>query len=568
MVRGRLEEWGTCSRVVPFEHYPEALVYWKDLAVVGLRSGDIIILDAITGSHKSLLSGHTDSVSSLSVSRDGTLLISGSFDSTVKVWDIQTGGIVKTFRGFGKVHSISISPDAITIASGLGSGICLWDVQTGKTRHIWSRGVTLVEFLPTDPSRLMSISAGDSVQQWDTTEGKKIGHQLSGRHFGFSLDGRRLVLCGKEVLTVQDPSSRAVITVLRFPNQHFSYCCFSPSGEFVAGTAGATIYIWNITSTLSASHFIGTFTPHDSDISSFLYSSSLISAHEDGKIRFSQIVGGSTGSTAANTESTTLANSTDITCITLQAEDGFAITVDSAGTVKLWDLSIGLPKTLLQTSETERVVKCARLVKGTLILAHCYTSHNETWDLGISTWDVEAQKRLRMKYLDNAPWFGNNGFVLSEDGTTMFSMGEEEIQAWCTQIGKKRGWRKYELVEGKHPSKATLDRSGHSKGLPVRGRNLSNFSLNLLGPPGEYVTEPLRVESFDVFITGNNAHLTVNDIKVVDGEICLSPSLSRVFQLPKRSTEPIQAQWDGQYLFVAYQAEDVVILDFVHALSR
>ena len=568
VVRGRLDEWGTCSRVVPFERYPEALVYRKDIVVVGLLFGDIVILDAITGSQKSLLSAHIDGVSSLSFSQDGTFLVSGSWDNTIKVWDTQTGGIVKTFRGFDRVRSVSISPDAVTIASGSESGIRLWDIRTGTNRRIGPLDITLVEFLPTVPGHLMSISAGNNVQQWNTTNGEKIGRPLSGRHLAFSLDGRYFVLCGMGALTVRDSRSRKVITTLRFPHQDFSYCRFSPSGEFVAGVAGATIYIWNVTSTNSASHFIGTFTPHNSEISSLSYSSSLISAHEDGKIRFSQIVGGSTGSTAANTESTTLANSTDITCITLQAEDGFAITVDSAGTVKLWDLSIGLPKTLLQTSETERVVKCARLVKGTLILAHCYTSHNETWDLGISTWDVEAQKRLRMKYLDNALWFGNNGFVLSEDGTTMFSMGEEEIQAWCTQTGKKRGWRKYELVEGKHPSKATLDRSGHSKGLPVRGRNLSNFSLNLLGPPGEYVTEPLRVESFDVFITGNNAHLTVNDIKEVDGEICLSPSLSRVFQLPKRSTEPIQAQWDGQYLFVAYQAEDVVILDFVHALSR
>ena len=553
-------------------------MHWKDILVVGLRSGDIVILDAITGSHKSLLSGHTGRVSSFSFSQDGTLLISGSFDGTVNVWDIQTGGIAKTHQSFNPVGSVSISSDATTIASGWGGGIYLWDIQTRKARHILLRGVTLVEFFPTVPGHLMSISAGDSVQQWDTTNDEKIGDQLSGCHLAFSLDGRRFVLCGKEVLTVRDSGSREVTTTLRFPGRDFSYCCFSPTGEFVAGVSGATIYIWNVNSTNSASHFIGTFTPHDSKITSLSYSSSLISAHGDGKIRFSQIGGGSTGSTAANTESTALTDSTDIACITLQAEEGFAITVDFAGTVKLWDLLTGLPKTLLQTSETERVVECARLVKGSLTLAYHdippkqststihYHKAFENWM--ISAWDVEAQEILRTARPNITADFSDNYFAISEDGTRIFSVGHRKIQAWCTQTGKGAGQRWYKSFKGKDPSKATLDRPGHSERLLVRGRNVSNFPLNLLDSSGEHTTEPLRAKLFDVFLTGSNVHLTQKNIMEVDCEIHVTPSLSRDFQLPKRSTEPIKAQWDGRYLFVAYQAGDVVILDLIHALSR
>ena len=575
VIRGRPDEWGTCSRIVPFEHCPETLANWKDVVVVGLRSGDIVVLDAITGSHKSLLSGHTGRVSSLSFSQDGTLLISGSFDGNINVWDIQTGGIAKTFQSFNPVGSVSISPDATTIASAWEGGIYVWDIQTKKTSHVLFPGVTLVEFLPTVPGHLMSISAGDLVQQWNTTNGEKIGHQLSGRHLAFSLDGRHFILCGKEALTIRDSSSRAVTTILRFPHQDFSYCCFSLTGEFVAGVAGATIYIWNVTSTNSASHFIGSFAPHNSKISSLLYSSSLISAHGDGMIRFSQIGGGFTGSTAANTEPTTLTASTDITCITLQEEEGFAITVDLAGTVKLWDLSTGHPNTLLQTSETERIVKCARLVKGTLTLAYhdippelttsIYYETFGSWK--IFAWDVEAQQILQTAHLYKTADSSNDDFAISEDGTTILSIGERKIQAWSTQTGRERGWRTYESIEGNHSSQATLDHPGHSERLPVRGRNLSNFPLNLLNPSGEHTTEPLRVELFDVFLTGSNAHLTQYDIKV-DKKIRTSPSLSRLFRLPKRSTEPIKAQWDGRYLFVAYQAGDVVILDLIHALSR
>ena len=558
MVRGRPDEWGTSSRVVPLEHCPEALVYWKDIVVVGLRSGDIVILDAITGSRKSLLSGHTNSVSSLSFSQDGILLISGSRDCTINVWDIQTGGITKTFHSFGQVRSVSISPDAITIASGSESGVSLWDIRTGKVCRIGLRGVTLVEFLPTVPGRIMSISAGDSVQQWDT-KGQKIGHRLSGCHLAFSLDGRYFVLCGKEALTIRDSSSRALMTTLRFSCQDFSYCCFSPNGESVAGVADATIYIWNITSTRSASHFTGAFTPHNSKISSLVYSSSLISAHGDGKVRLSQIGGDSTGPTAANTRPTAPTDSPNITCITLQAEEGFAITVDSAGTVKLWDLSTGLPRTLLRASETKIVAECARLVNGILTVVLRYSSKFvDSWK--ISAWDIEAQKKHRTVRLAETAGLWNEDFVISGDGTTILSMGERKIQAWRTQTGKKTGCRWYR-------SQATLDRPGHSEMFPVRGRDLSKIPPNLFDSSGENITEPLQVELFDVFLTGSNAHLTQNDIKAVDGEICMTPSLSRVFQLPKRSTEPIKARWDGRYLFIAYQGGDVVILDLVHTVA-
>ena len=110
MVKGRPDKWGTCSRVVSFDHFPEVLACHKDIVAVGLSSGDIITLDAITGTRRSVFSGHTDDVTSLVFSLDGALLASGSKDSMVKLWDIQTGGVIKTFRG-GPHRPCSVSID-------------------------------------------------------------------------------------------------------------------------------------------------------------------------------------------------------------------------------------------------------------------------------------------------------------------------------------------------------------------------------------------------------------------------------------------------------------------------
>ena len=119
MVKGLQAKWGTCSRTVSFGSSPYGLSCWKDLIAVGLESGDIIILDAITGVHMFILSCHTDWVNSLAFSLDGIFLISGSDDTTVNLWDIQTGGVIKTFSGHTRlVWSVSISLDCTVIASG------------------------------------------------------------------------------------------------------------------------------------------------------------------------------------------------------------------------------------------------------------------------------------------------------------------------------------------------------------------------------------------------------------------------------------------------------------------
>jgi WD40 repeat protein len=85
-----------------------------------------ILLDFFTLSGSGL-------VSSVCFSPDGTLLASGSFDMTVKVWDVGSGECVKTLSGHrGRVLSVCFSPDGTLLASGSWDGeVKVWDVGSG-----------------------------------------------------------------------------------------------------------------------------------------------------------------------------------------------------------------------------------------------------------------------------------------------------------------------------------------------------------------------------------------------------------------------------------------------------
>ena len=132
VVKGVKSGWGKCSHTASLGTNALALSYWNNAIAVGCANRNIIILNGITGSQSTVLSGHTDWVRSVAFSSDGRSLVSGSDDETIKLWDMQTGGVVKTFYGHtGGVGTVSISTDCTRIASESRDHIIhLWDIQT------------------------------------------------------------------------------------------------------------------------------------------------------------------------------------------------------------------------------------------------------------------------------------------------------------------------------------------------------------------------------------------------------------------------------------------------------
>ena len=84
------------------------------------------------------IEGHSDCVYSVSFSPDGTRIASGSHDSTVRIWDSETGKLVAgPFEGHSDwVSSVAFSPDGTRIASGSADKtVRIWDVRSNPASH-------------------------------------------------------------------------------------------------------------------------------------------------------------------------------------------------------------------------------------------------------------------------------------------------------------------------------------------------------------------------------------------------------------------------------------------------
>lgn len=52
--------------------------------------------------------GHSSSANSVALSTDGRTIISGSWDNTIKVWDLETDALAATFNAATTVRAVTL----------------------------------------------------------------------------------------------------------------------------------------------------------------------------------------------------------------------------------------------------------------------------------------------------------------------------------------------------------------------------------------------------------------------------------------------------------------------------
>ncbi|KAJ2798752.1 SCF ubiquitin ligase complex subunit cdc4, partial [Coemansia guatemalensis] len=113
------------------------------------------------------LEGHGDSVRA--VAGHGNIVVSGSYDCTIRVWDVSTGRCLHQLEGHtSKVYTIVLDPDQHAIFSGSMDGmIRVWNWDTGACLRILRGHLTLVGLLALRHGTLVSAGADTTLRIWD-----------------------------------------------------------------------------------------------------------------------------------------------------------------------------------------------------------------------------------------------------------------------------------------------------------------------------------------------------------------------------------------------------------------
>jgi F-box and WD-40 domain protein CDC4 len=115
--------------------------------------------------------GHTGSVRA--VDGWGRWVVSGSYDFTVRIWDLRTGACRWRLLGHTqKVYSVSVMPGGELCASGSMDGtVRVWRTADGSCAWLLEGHTSLVGLLDLVPQRLVSAAADATLRIWSMETG-------------------------------------------------------------------------------------------------------------------------------------------------------------------------------------------------------------------------------------------------------------------------------------------------------------------------------------------------------------------------------------------------------------
>jgi len=188
---------------------PEAMALWSHLYIRLPRQA----LQGAWGG--AILAEHTEAVTSVALSSDGQLALSGSADRTLKLWQPAEGRCLHTFEGdMGGVVAAALSGDGrFALAASTDATLKLWDVRTGACLRTLREDLDTLTSLALSADARLAVSASidGTVHLWDVFAGRLLrvfrGHTTPVHSVALSADGR-LALSGSALFLIRNDGER------------------------------------------------------------------------------------------------------------------------------------------------------------------------------------------------------------------------------------------------------------------------------------------------------------------------------------------------------------------------
>ena len=343
------------------------------------------------GAHRATLRGHEGGVWALSVSHN--LLVVGSTDRSLSIWDLQTGRRRHDLHGHtSTVRCVEIQ-DEIVVSGSRDTTLRVWDWSSGACLHVLRGHTASVRCVAAvGLGRFVSGSYDHSLRIWDIKLGRCI-RVLSGHdNKVYSVSVRYLPANSESTSTFSDP--------LDYENDS----AIHPGTLIYSGSMDSTIRVW-AARTGQCLHVI----------SGFRSLVGLMEIRQIGKLHI--LVAGSTDGSIQVWDAGQIrllaqvqsAHHNSITCL---AFNSIALVTGSEGIVRMWDMHDLLQQCeLLETDELQHVLTPQPIQLK--IIGNLIEQVDMVWRVAVSDrFAVIAYQfhgSTRMRIMDFMPNIGNPG---------------------------------------------------------------------------------------------------------------------------------------------------------------
>jgi WD40 repeat protein len=401
--------------------------------------------------------GHTDAITSIALFADGRRALSGSRDTTLRLWNVETGGELRRFDGHSDVvNAVALLPDGRRVLTGSGKTLRLWDVETGeclRTDTLIS-GVRTLKMLPDGRRALVACpTLFNEPDMWlwhmDVPDVRPLTTVRSTFAMAPLPDGRR-VLFASVGMTLWDLESGETLQHFKGHRLFVNSLALLPDGRrALSASDDRTLRIWDL-GTGAELHLLEGHRHNVEAVALLSDGRRAVSGSADSTLRLWDLETGQILSV--------LENFSSVTALAILPATNRALSGSADGELRLWDLDVAaIPRS--EEGHTDHITELAVLPDGQRVLS-------ASKDGALALWNPESGAMFHA--LDGQDGAVNAIAVLPDGNRVVTASQGGALTLWDLARGEKRRTFRQSaepimavalMPDGHHVLSAHLDRS-------------------------------------------------------------------------------------------------------------
>jgi WD40 repeat protein len=346
---------------------------WKVKCLGGLKDFGADILT---------LSGHSEAVATVAcLQTNNNRIISGSYDMTIKFWNMTNGECESTLEGHSSyVNYICLSDDESKLFTGDGEGnIKIWDIAMEECLLTIHAHDTIISGLCRckDGKMVISVAPDSTIKLWKIEDGQNIDVIRCDSEFlrsaYLSLDNTMLIVGTDDnnIIIVDMTTRQHTHTLEGHTDRVNTLTMTSDADRAISGSSDTTIKIWD----MLTRECVLTCEGHSAAVNAVvltLDNCTIISGSDDKSIKVWSIATG-------ECVSTYYGHSVSITWLCMPTDNDKIISASFDNTIKVWNKSISNTETMWD-GYSDGVISLDKSADGSIIVSGSTDGLVRIWD--------------------------------------------------------------------------------------------------------------------------------------------------------------------------------------------